>query len=62
MEYYKAEGVINYYINGYLVKTVSVDKNLEMPNAKMILNGSAYGSCFYMDNTYFGTVDKTLAN
>ena len=61
MEYYKAEGVINYYINGYLVKTVSVDKNLEMPNAKMILNGAAYGSCLYMDNTYFGTVDKTLA-
>ena len=52
VEYYKAEGVVNYYIDGYLVKTAEADKNLTMANAKVILNGAASGCRVYFDNTY----------
>ena len=61
MEYYKAEGVIKYYVDGYLINTVTVDANLECTNVVFQLQGMAYGSRIYVDNTYFGTVDKTLA-
>ncbi len=61
MEYYKEEGIIRYYVDGYLVKTVEAAKNLEITNVEFVLNGGLLGSCIYFDNTYFGTVDKTLA-
>jgi hypothetical protein len=61
MEYYKAEGVIKYYVDGYLIDTVTVDANLECNNVVFQLQGQAYGSRIYMDNTYMGTVDKNIA-
>jgi len=61
MEYYKNEGVIKYYVDGYLINTVEVEANLDCPNVVFQLQGQAYGSRIYLDNTYFGTVDKTLA-
>ena len=61
MEYYKAEGVIKYYVDGYLIATVEVEANLECNNAVFQLQGQAHGSRIYFDNTYMGTVDKHIA-
>ena len=58
MEYYKAEGIIKYYVNGNLINTVTVDANLECTNVVFQLQGMAYGSRIYFDNTYFATVDQ----
>ena len=67
VEYYKAEGIIKYYLNGYLVKTVEVTPNTEVVSFILQLQGQTMetvnkvGSYVYLDNTYVGTVDKTLA-
>ena len=62
VEYYKAEGVMKLYFDGYLVSTVEGLTKDFVPNVGLIqLQGLAYGSSIYVDNTYVGTVDKHLA-
>ena len=62
VEYYKAEGVMKLYIDGYLVSTIEGLAKDFVPTVGLIqLQGLAYGSSIYVDNTYVGTVDKTLA-
>jgi hypothetical protein len=63
IEYYKAEGVMKLYIDGYLVHTFEgLSKNF-VPTAGIVqLQGLAEKSTIAIDNTYVGTVDKTLAD
>jgi len=58
MEYYKDVGVICYYVDGVLINTVGVGANLDCNNVVFQLQGQAYGSEIYFDNTYFSSVDK----
>lgn len=62
IEYYKAEGVMNLYLDGYLIQSIEGLAADYVPTSGLIqLQGLAYGSSIYVDNTYVGTVDKTLA-
>ena len=61
IEYYKAEGVMKLYLDGEVVSTREGLATDFDPTAGLIqLQGLAYGSCVYVDNTYVGTVDKAL--
>ena len=62
IEYYKAENTMKLYFNGYLISTVEgLDANFAPVAGVIQLQGQAYGSSIYVDNTYVGTVDKHLA-
>lgn len=62
VEYYKAENTMNLYFDGYLISSVSgLDAGFAPVAGVIQLQGQAYGSSIYVDNTYVGTVDKTLA-
>ena len=62
VEYYKAENTMNLYFDGYLISSVSgLDAGFAPVAGVIQLQGQAFGSSIYVDNTYVGTVDKTLA-
>jgi len=62
IEYYKAENTMNLYFDGYLISSVSgLDAGFAPVAGVIQLQGQAWGSSIYVDNTYVGTVDKTLA-
>ena len=60
VEYYKAEGVICYYIDGTLVLTEAAARDVECKAFAIQLQGQAYGSTIYFDNTFLGTVDLSF--
>ena len=59
VEYYKSEGVMLLYLDGELISTkTGLDAEFTPVAGVIQLQGQAYGSTIYIDNTYVGTVDK----